>query len=408
MQSIFHLRDVIDVEILQEIQDKFAEATGFAAVTVDYQGKPVTNYSNFSRFCKLIRLNNRCREVCEQSDAHGGLEAARTGKPYIYRCHTGLVDFAAPIIVQGQFLGSIMAGQVLVEESKLLTLDNIVKKVAGWEQNQDILDAYNEIAVIPFDKIVAAAEMMFLVSNYIVEKGIISIVQQELHNKNIKLMEEMKARIELEKALKDSELKTLQSQINPHFLFNALNTIGRLALIEKADRTQETVFLLAEMLRYTLKKVNQMVTLEDEVLHIERYLKIQSIRFGSRIKSHIDIPDDAKDIKIPFMTLQPFIENSINHGLETKESGGVIRINGVVSETDLIIQICDDGIGISPNKLTLIMKNKNSDFSGKNTTGIGISNVHQRLIHYYGPDHGVYIESQPNKGTKVQLRIPKQ
>lgn len=408
MQGIFHLRDVIDVEILQEIQDKFAEATGFAAVTVDYQGKPVTNYSNFSRFCKLIRLNNRCREVCEQSDAHGGLEAARTGKTYIYRCHTGLVDFAAPIIVQGQFLGSIMAGQVLVEESKLLTLDNIVKKVAGWDQNQEILDAYNEIAVIPFDKIVAAAEMMFLVSNYIVEKGIINIVQQELHNKNIKLMEEMKARIELEKALKDSELKTLQSQINPHFLFNALNTIGRLALIEKADRTQETVFLLAEMLRYTLKKANQIVTLEDEVLHIERYLKIQSIRFGSRIKFHIHIPDALKDIKIPFMTLQPIIENAINHGLESKESGGTIKVEGLFSGKDVIIHICDDGIGIPPSKLSLILKENNKNILGKSTTGIGISNVHQRLVHYYGPEYGVYIESQPSEGTKVQLRIPRQ
>lgn len=407
MQNIFHLRDVINVKILQEIQDRFAEATGFAAVTVDYQGKPVTQYSNFSRFCKLIRQNDKCREVCEQSDAHGGLEAARTGKPAIYRCHTGLVDFAAPIVVQGQFLGSIMAGQILIEESKLMTLDTIVKKVEGWEQNQEILEAYDEIVKIPFDKIVAAAEMMFLVANYIVEKGIINIVQQELHNKNIKLMEETKTRVELEKVLKDLELKTLQSQINPHFLFNALNTIGRLALIERADRTQETVFLLSEMLRYSLKNFNKMVTLSDEILHIERYLKIQSIRFGSRIRFCINMCDEIKDVQIPFMTLQPIIENAINHGLETKEAGGMVQVDCIPADKDVVISIYDDGVGISHKKLVGILKNMDRVLPNNTSIGIGITNVHQRLVYYYGEEYGVHIESNLDVGTKVQITIPR-
>lgn len=407
MATLFHLRDVIDVEILQEIQDEFAEATGLAAVTVDYKGKPITRYSNFSKFCKLIRQDPRCLEACHQSDAHGGLEAARKGKPYIYKCHTGLIDFAVPIIVEGQYLGSIMAGQAKIEDNQLISLDNIVKEVPGWKEKKEIIEAYNEIVPTSYNKLVAAAQMMFLVSNHIVEKGMVNLIQKELNNKNMKLIREMEARIKLEKALKDAELKVLQSQINPHFLFNVLNIIGRLSLIEKAYRTQEIVCLLSEMLRYTLKNINQIVSLEDEVLYIKRYLKIQSIRFGDRIRYQIDIPEDMKKVKVPFMILQPFIENAIKHGLEPKEEGGTVKIIGYSLEDDIVIKISDDGVGIPQDKLDVILDGEQSDNAINNSIGIGISNVNKRLIHYFGPEYKVKIKSELNVGTIVKILIPK-
>ncbi|WP_432403211.1 sensor histidine kinase [Wukongibacter sp. M2B1] len=407
MEGLFHLRDVIDVEVLQEIQDEYAEATGFAAITVDYRGNPITQYSNFSRFCKLIRQDKKCRDACHQSDAHGGLEAARTGKPSIYKCPMGLIDFAVPIIVKGQYLGSILSGQAKLKDNELVRLNNITRKIRDWTTKPEIMEAYEEIAVTSYDKVAAAAHMMFYMSNYIVEKGMVNLIQEELNNKNVKLLKEMKIRNELEKALKDAELQALQSQINPHFLFNVLNTIGRLSLIENAPKTQETVHSLAEMLRYTLKSKNEMVLLEDAILHVERYLKIQSVRFGDRIRFNIDISEGINQVKIPFMTLQPFIENAINHGLEPKEEGGTIKVTGYSLGDDLIIKINDDGVGIAEDELETILDSNKSNSTISNSMGIGISNVNRRLKYYYGSEFGIKIKSKVNEGTTVKIVIPK-
>ncbi len=407
MSNIMHLKDIIDVDILQEIQDSYSDATSFAAVTVDYRGNPITRYSNFTKFCKLIRQNDKCRNACYQSDAHGGLEAARTEKPSIYKCPMGLVDFAVPIIVNGQYLGSILSGQVKLKDDELADLENIGKEIRDWTTDNEIVKAYEEIVVTSYNKIVAAAHMMFYMSNYIVEKGMVNLIQEELNNKNIKLLEEMNIRNELEKDLKDAELKALHSQINPHFLFNVLNTISRLSLIEEAPKTQETVHYLAEMLRYTLRTKDKMVLLEDSISYIERYLKIQSIRFGDRIKFEIDIPEEIKKVKIPFMTLQPFIENAINHGLESKEEGGIIKVIGYDLENDVMINICDDGLGIEEKKLAIILDEDRNNSMISESIGIGINNVNRRLKHFFGDEYGIKIKSKVNKGTTVKIIIPK-
>ncbi|QNO14014.1 PocR ligand-binding domain-containing protein [Alkalicella caledoniensis] len=407
MQRV-HLRDITDVDILQEIQNRFSEATGLAAVTVDFKGKPITEYSNFSRFCKLIREDSKCRDACYRSDAYGGLEAVRNEKPYIYRCHTGLVDFAIPINIGGQYMGSIMAGQVKIEEAELNRLDHIVKEIPSWKKNEEIMEAYNEIPVISYDKILGAAEMMFLVSNYIVEKDMMQIMQAELNQKSIKLVEEERVRIELERTLKESELKALQSQVNPHFLFNVLNTIGRQALIEKASKTQEIVYTLAEILRYTLKNINQMVELREEISHIERYLTIQAIRFGDRIQYKLDIPKSIESIRIPSMILQSLVENSINHGLEPKESNGYITIKGYITDYGIEIEIADNGVGIHEHNLEMILDENKEIGSLTKSTGIGINNVNKRLSYHYGPEYKIEISSKIGVGTKVKVKIPKE
>lgn len=405
--DLIHLKDIIDIDILQEIQDQYAQATGFAAVTVDYKGNPITKYSNFSRFCKLIRQDKKCRTACYQSDAYGGLDSVRTEGPAIYKCPMGLVDFAVPISVNGQYFGSILSGQAKVEDDKLIGLDNITKQVRDWTKDPEIVKAYDEIEITPYNKIVAAARMMFYMSNYIVEKGMVNLVQKELNNKSVKLLEEMKVRSELEKDLKDAELKFLQSQINPHFLFNVLNTIGRLSLIENANRTQETVHYLAEMLRYTLKNSGKMVFIEEAILYIEKYFKIQTIRFRDRVKFKINIPDEIKKVKLPFMTLQPFVENVINHCLEAEDEGVTVNITGYTLQDDVIIEICDNGVGIEEDKLSIILdENKDNSLISK-STGIGIRNINRTLKYYYGNDYGVSIKSKLNEGTTVKIKIPR-
>ncbi|SHE34924.1 sensor histidine kinase [Alkalibacter saccharofermentans] len=411
MASHFHIKDVIDVDVLQKIQDEFATATGFAVIIVDAMGRPVTKHSNCSDFCSLIRKEKKGKCFCEISDSRGGLKASRTGKPYIYRCHTGLVDFASPIVYQGHYLGAMMAGQVLVEEEHLENLEIVCEESIDWKKNQHFLDAYNDLPVLSFEKIKAVGETMSLFCNYIVEKGITNKVQKELHEKDMKLAETKQKQLELENALKETKLKVLQAQINPHFLFNALNTISSLCIIEKASKTQEVVYILSDILRYTLRKTSKMVSLGEELKYIERYLQFQKTRFHSRLNYKIFISKELETIEIPFMTLQPLVENAIIHGLEPKEEGGIITIIGYPLKKDVLITIEDNGVGIPPNKLKLLLNNKevppaNSINDAGHTTGLGIHNVNDRLVHYYGQDYSLKISSISNSGTRITVTIP--
>ncbi|WWU63862.1 PocR ligand-binding domain-containing protein [Clostridium baratii] len=407
-RRILYLNDVIDIEIFQKIQDDIAEATGISIITVDYKGKPATKHSKCSEFCNLMRKNEGFSELCEKCDSRGGLEAARLEKPYIYRCHKGLVDFATPIIVNGQYLGSVMAGQVLTEEEDL-DLENIVngkENFKNLEEKEELLKAYKKLPVFKFERIQSIANMMFHISNYIVEEAVLKMAQKELNDKNIKFIEAKKERAELEKEYEACKLKALQAQINPHFLFNVLNSISALAIIEEAPKTQEVIFNLSNMLRYTLKKADKVVSIEEELKYIESYLALQKVRFGDRLNYQIDVSDNVKNQKIPFMSIQTFVENSIVHGLEGKEEGGIINIFSKEDENSYTLCIKDNGTGITENILNGL-KDELEYRYGKDLDKIGINNVNKRMAKYYGDDYKIEIESKVREGTLVKIIFKK-
>lgn len=404
MKGLNHLKDFIDVEDFQKLQDDIAKATQIGIITCDYKGKPITKHSNCADYCSAIREIKPYKELCEKCDSRGGLEAVRTGKPYMYRCHRGLVDFAVPIIIEGQYLGSVMAGQVLIDEPNLSKLENIIQCSDKTDDNEKLKALYKKIPVIPHERFEAMAQMMFHISNYIVGQAVLKRAQIELNEKNIKFMEYEKNKVELEKELKASELKALQSQVNPHFLFNVLNNIVSLALLEDAPKTRETVCNLSEMLRYTLKKVDQIVTLEEEIKYNKSYLNLQKVRFGDRLKFSFNIDEECKKIKIPSMILQPFIENSIVHGLEEKEQGGNISVVAYECDNKLKIIISDNGVGIPEDKIKDVKEFKISETENG---GIGINNVKQRIKYYYGDNYVIDIKSSIGIGTEIKMCLPK-
>lgn len=405
MKQLFHLPDVVEVEVLQEIQDKYAEATRLAAVIVDDRGKPVTRYSRFTHFCQHMRCSPG-REGCERSDARGGLEAMFRNKPFIYRCHAGLVDLAAPIVVNGQYLGSILSGQVVLQEQEMGTLEQPVEPGYTANPGSNMQRMYEDIPVVPRDQVEAAAQLMYVVANYIVEKGVGSIVQEQLAETNLRIMEEEQTRAELEKALKESELKALQSQINPHFLFNTLNTISRLALLEGAGKTQKVAFALSELLRYSLRRIDGVVTLKEELDHVHRYLLIQQVRFGDRIQSDIQVEPAALALELPLLTLQPLVENAVNHGLEPRVEGGVLTIGAEANETGVHLTIADNGEGMSRGRVREIQEWIRDSTAIPQDGNIGIVNVHRRLQHFFGESYYFRLQATPGKGTRVDLRLP--
>ncbi len=402
------LKEVIDLVTLQEMQDKFADATGLAAVITDREGKPITAPSNFSRYCKLIRSSSIGLKRCIQCDALVGLAAAQSRKTSIHCCHGGLVDLAAPIIVNRIYVGSVLCGQVLLHSSEQYDYLKTIRQKdqdLGLDVNL-LVEYFQEIEIVPEKRVWAAADLLSIMANYIIESGMATLTQKELHEKNIQLIKEMSARAELERTLKELELKALQSQVNPHFLFNALNSIIRLAMFEKADSTQEIAYSLAQLLRYSLRNIKQVVSITEEIDHVKNYLNIQRIRFGDRINFIINIIPEIMALRLPLMTLQPLVENSIVHGLEPKAEGGTLRIEGRRELDWVVIEIVDDGVGIPQEKVKVLLMRELQGTGQGHTTGIGLPNVYQRLLHCFNNQCQLHIESKEHQGTKITIRIP--
>jgi len=249
---------------------------------------------------------------------------------------------------------------------------------------------------------------MYIMSNYIVEQAFNQMMQEELNEKNNRLIKEMEVRMALEKNLRESELQLLQSQVNPHFLFNVLNTINSLAMIEKANKTSEMIYSLSEMLRYTIKnKMHYMVTLEQEIDYNNKYLQIQKVRLGDQIEFTININEDLFELKVPFMIIQPLVSNAINHGLFDKGAGGKLSIISEDDEDNAYIIVEDNGKGIPKDTIRSIQSGTYESKTSR-STGTGLITVEKRLIHRYGEKYRLLIESEPNKGTKITVKIPKE
>ncbi|BCJ85594.1 sensor histidine kinase [Effusibacillus dendaii] len=404
--TVFALRNIVNVETLQEIQDRFAEATGLAVVIADEQGIPVTVPSNFTNFCSYIRSSEEGLRRCMLSDERVGIMAAKRGKPAIHRCHSGLVDLAAPIILNDKYLGAVLCGQVLIEDQDKDRLEQIRRNTRNLLVDQELLHQYfGQIEFTGQKRVEAAAEMLYLVANYIVKMGATHLAREELDEKNQKLMEELQIRAQLEKTLQETQLRVLQSQINPHFLFNTLNTISRLAYLENAEQTQSVTYSLAKILRYSLRNIDQLVTLKEELEHVTNYLNIQQSRFRDRIQYEQTLELDVESVKIPILCIQPIIENAIVHGFEPQEGSVKLTLRAFTIGHKVVIEISDNGIGMSEENLVSIFSEKET--RGGHTTGIGIKNVHKRIQHCFGPDYGITaINSEMGAGTTVQITIP--
>jgi len=185
------LDDIIDLKVLQKIQDYFSRATGFAAVTVDYRGRPLLEYSWFCKFCTILRKDPILNEKCCQSDAHGSLEAVRRNGIYIYKCHAGLIDIAIPIIVEGEYLASMLCGQVRAEESTEFKDDIISPTHNLFAENPELEDEYNRIITVPDDRIEGTANLLNITMKYIVD-------QYLLNQRNMKLLQDRMECVDME------------------------------------------------------------------------------------------------------------------------------------------------------------------------------------------------------------------
>ena len=202
--------------------------------------------------------------------------------------------------------------------------------------------------------------------------------------------------------LRKTELKALQAQINPHFLYNTLDSIAWMCERGKNADAVKMVHALARLFRISISRGHELIPIEKELQHAESYLLIQKFRYKNQFTYHFTVDESCLHCLCNKITLQPIIENSITHGLDLLVDPGHIEIEVCADGEDILFKVTDDGIGMSQEQVAELLKNEPSD-----RTGIGIKNVNDRLRIYFGPQYGMSIDSVPDEGTTVTIRMPR-
>lgn len=201
-------------------------------------------------------------------------------------------------------------------------------------------------------------------------------------------------------ALAEAEVKALRAQISPHFIYNALTAIAA-TITTDPPRARDLVLEFADFTRYSFRRTGEFTTLADELQSIDSYLQLERARFGDRLAVTLQIAPEVLPTVIPFLSLQPLVENAVRHGLEPKEGGGTITITATEAGAFTEVRVDDDGVGTDPEALRAAL-------AGRPTVDhLGLRNVDARLRQRYGDDCGLVVETQHGAGTLVIMRVPR-
>ena len=218
-----------------------------------------------------------------------------------------------------------------------------------------------------------------------------------------KTAELMDERLRSEEQKRKSEWKALQAQIQPHFLYNTLDSIIWMSHAGRNAEVVEMTSALALLLRSSIGDGSDTNTLKKEIAHVRSYLTIQKMRYNEKLRYEIDLDPQTEDCLLPKLILQPLVENAIYHGIKVKQQGGTVRIESLLEEDRLLITVEDDGVGMTPEQLETILDKKESDAE---STKIGVYNVNERLQLFFGPDAVMKYYSTPGVRTMVMLVLP--
>ncbi|MEY8356096.1 sensor histidine kinase [Lachnospiraceae bacterium 54-53] len=236
-----------------------------------------------------------------------------------------------------------------------------------------------------------------------------------LYNEYNRMVETLKKYIEKELQSKlitlDSQMKSLEAQINSHFLYNTLESINSIAELEGVETISTMALALGNMFRYSIKTQSELVTVSDELNHVADYVSIQQIRFDGRFEMQVLVSDRIRSLKVLKLILQPLVENALYHGLQYCHCGSRISIRAFLQDRNICFIISDDGQGMDPQKLDKLEKSLQekaqfTELGHRNKQSIGIKNIHTRILLYYGEGYGLSIQSKEHEGTDITIRVP--
>ncbi|TNJ63120.1 sensor histidine kinase [Paenibacillus hemerocallicola] len=226
------------------------------------------------------------------------------------------------------------------------------------------------------------------------------------YNQMLNRLEETIKQVKQEESLKkEAEIEALQYQLNPHFLYNTLNTIKWVAKIHKTPQISDAVSALVRLLQASLGKKGDFISLKEEVGLIQDYMAIQSFRYGDNVAIRYDIDPLASVCLVPKMVLQPLVENALIHGLENSVKNGEISIHARLDRDMLVCEVQDNGKGMADPEAVMGMQPRGHS-AKERMSGIGLSNIREKIKLYYGPDYKMHVISKPNQGTTVRLSLP--
>lgn len=280
--------------------------------------------------------------------------------------------------------------------SPLLELSEVARQVAEGNLDVEVVPVHSkdEVGVVT----TAFNRMVVSIRNYIAQ--IRESVEKERDMKEKELL--------MEAHLKDAQLKYLQAQINPHFLFNTLNAGAQLAMMESADRTYDYIQNMAAFFRYNIKKDNDVVTLADEIRLVDNYIYILNVRFSGEIHFTKEVDENLLQVKVPSMILQPIVENSVNYGIRNIDWEGRITLSIQKDGDRMRISIRDNGAGIEAARLEEIRTGQiKSETNTSDSNGVGLNNVMERLHLFFEGQDTFEINSEgTGKGTTVCITVP--
>lgn len=220
-------------------------------------------------------------------------------------------------------------------------------------------------------------------------------------------IEELIAELYTEKQIRlEAQLKSLQEQIKPHFLYNTLDTISWMARAQNAKDVVRLVDALTNMFRVGLSSGRDYIPLREEKNHVANYLYIQKVRYQEKLRYEVQIPAEFDDVIVPKLILQPLVENAIYHGIKLKRGGGTIRLTADCTDNRLYLHVWDDGAGVPADRLEEVRRHIQQAPAEQEKGGFGLSYIGQRLRLRYGPDYGIQIDSQEGVFTCVTLCLP--
>ncbi len=235
------------------------------------------------------------------------------------------------------------------------------------------------------------------------ERNEIGILEKSLNNMNHKIQNLMEQNVYEQQQKRKSEMMALQSQINPHFLYNTLDSIIWMSAGGKNEEVVDMTSALAKLFRQSISNEKEQISIRDEIQYVRNYLVIQGMRYKDKLEYSFEVDPAMLEVKIIKFALQPLVENAIYHGLKYKEEKGHLTIRGYIEGEKAIIEVIDDGVGMTEEALANVFKEKPTNYK---SNGVGTVNVQKRLQLYYGSDYGLSFRSAKGAGTIATVKIP--
>lgn len=357
---------------------------------IDTSGDILLEFNPSPDFCKLICQHEESR-ICQDY-----ISRLKPGAKERFTCRHGLENILLPIDSNHETLGYVIGAQVYstANEYRKYLIDIMAIAKDRKLNPEFIAKSVAAIKTVEANKIEIHEQLCHHLA-----RNVFYDFSKTMHTTDTVIARLSIEKEMLEKKIIDLEAKNMSLVINPHFLFNTLNSIARIAYFEKSHKTEELIYCLSDLLRYNLKQNDDLHTIGAEMDNIEKYLYIQKTRFKNRLDYTLEVAEDIKPHRIPNMIIQPIVENAVIHGITPKRGGGVIRINAEKYRNDITISVMDNGNGFPKEVLQTL-------YQPETKMGIGFRSTDQRLKRYFGEHYGLRVVKSDYSGSTVTIAIP--